>query len=62
MFGNQKPKQPQPFGIQDQQTSNSQQAIPVPYIAGTRKIAVTALSPVYNLRTAPAPNSIPQKK
>lgn len=62
MFGNKTQTQPQPFGLQDQQTSNSQQAVPVAYVAGTRKIAVTAISPVYNLRTAPAPNTIPTKK
>ena len=61
-FGNQQPKQPQPFGIGDQMTSSQQQGIPVAFIAGTRKIAVQAMSKVYNLRVAPAPNTIPQKK
>ena len=62
MFGNQTQKQPQPFGVEDQQTANSQQAVPLPYIAGTRKVAVKAMSPVYNLNTAPAPNQVPTKK
>jgi hypothetical protein len=62
MFGNQTTKQPQPFGVDDQQTSNSQQAVPLPYVAGTRKVAVKAMSPVYNLNTAPAPNQVPTKK
>ena len=62
MFGNQTTKQPKPFGVEDQQTSNSQQAVPLPYVAGTRKVAVKAMSPVYNLHTAPAPNQTPTKK
>jgi len=61
-FGNQQPVQPQPFGIGDQMTSSQQQGIPVAFIAGTRKIAVQAMSKVYNLNAAPAPNSIPRKK
>ena len=60
----QQPKPPvaQPFGVQDQMTANQQQAVPVALVMGTRKIAVKAMSPVYNLRAAPAPNSIPSKK
>ena len=61
-FGNQQPTQPQPFGIGDQMTSSQQQAIPVAFVAGTRKIAVQAMSKVYNLNAQPAPNQIPQKK
>ena len=49
------PPQAQPFGIQDQQTSNQQQAVPVAYIAGTRKVAVKWLTPIYNLNSQPAP-------
>ena len=55
-FGNPQPPTNQPFGIQDQQTSKTQQATPVPYIAGTRKVAVTWITPIYNLYSAPAPN------
>ena len=62
MFGNRTTKQPLPFGVEDQQTSNSQQAVPLPLVAGTRKVTVKAMGPVYNLRTAPAPNQIPTKK
>ena len=62
MMGNPTPPKAQPFGIQDQMTSNSQQAVPVAYIAGTRKIAVKWITPIYNLRSAPAPNQIPGKK
>src|SRR6185437_3123615 len=43
-----------PFGIQDQMVSNTQQGVPLPYVAGTRKVAVTWISPVYNLQAVPA--------
>ncbi len=56
------PPQTQPFGVQDQMTSNQTQAVPVAYVAGTRKIAVKWMTPIYNLRSAPAPNSNPSKK
>jgi len=62
MFGNQQPRKAQPFGIQDQQTSNVQQALPVAYIAGTHKIAVKWITPIYNLRSAQAPDTVPTKK
>jgi hypothetical protein len=52
----------QPFGAQDQMTSSNQQGLPVPYVAGTRKIAIKWMTPIYNLRSAPAPNTIPSKK
>lgn len=63
-FGNSKPPAPttQPFGIQDQMTANNQQATPVAYVAGTRRIAAKWMSPLYNLRAKPAPNKIPSKK
>jgi hypothetical protein len=62
MFQQPKPAQPQPFGVQDQMTASQQQAVPVAFVAGTRKIAVKVMSPVYNLRAAPAPNAMPSKK
>lgn len=43
-----------PFGITDQMTSKNTQAVPVAYVCGTRKIAVTWISPVYNLLAQPA--------
>jgi hypothetical protein len=51
-----------PLGISDQQTSSQQQAVPVAYVCGTRKIAVTWLSPVYNLRAVEAPIQTGGKK
>jgi hypothetical protein len=56
------PAKNQPFGVQDQMTANNQQAVPVAYVAGTRKIAVKWFTPIYNLRSAPAPNQFPGKK
>ena len=56
MMGNSsQPPQAKPFGVQDQMTSNQQQALPVAYVAGTRKVAVKWMTPIYNLRSAPAP-------
>lgn len=51
-----------PFGVQDQMTSAQQQGVPVAYIAGTRKVSAKWMTPIYNLRSAPAPNTIPSKK
>jgi hypothetical protein len=41
---------PDPGNIQGQQLSTNQQGVPVPYVAGTRKIAVTWIGRVYNQR------------
>jgi hypothetical protein len=60
--GNNQPPQQQPFGVQDQMTASSQQALPVAYVAGTRKCSAKWFTPVYNLRTAPAPSNQPRKK
>jgi hypothetical protein len=62
MFGNQSPPQAQPFGVGDQMSISQQQALPVAIFGGTRKIAVKAMSKIYNLYTAPAPNQTPTKK
>ena len=50
-----------PFGVQDQMAANTQQAMPVAYVAGTRKLAAKWMTPIYNLRSAPAPGK-PGKK
>lgn len=58
MFGsNNSNPQTRPFGIQDQQTSSNQQGIPAAYFAGTRKIAATWISQVYNLHAVLAPST-----
>lgn len=41
---------PQPLGIQDQQTANNVMGTPVSWVAGTRNLAATWISPVYNLQ------------
>ncbi len=53
------PPKAQPFGSQDQMTSNQSQALPVAYVAGTRKIAAKWMTPMYNLRAQPAPTNTP---
>ena len=57
------PKQQQnkPFGIEDQMTSRQTQAVPIAYVCGTRKIALTWASRIYNLIILPAQGT-PGKK
>jgi len=43
-------------------TAATNTAAPVRYVAGTRKLAVTWISRIYNLRSVPAPNEKPAKK
>ena len=43
-------------------TAATNTAAPVRYIAGTRKLAVTWVSRIYNLRAVPAPADRPAKK
>ena len=57
LFSTPQPTTAQPFGLQDQMTSAATQAVPLAYLAGTRIIASTWFTPIYNLRVAPAPNS-----
>ncbi|MDB6017659.1 MAG: hypothetical protein JWR19_2148 [Pedosphaera sp.] len=45
---------PAAAGIQGQQLSTNQQAIPVAFVAGTRKIAVNWMCRVYNQRAVEA--------
>ena len=53
LFGgnNSQPPQSKPFGLQDQMTSNQQQAMPVAYLCGTRRIAAKWFTPIYNIRS-----------
>ena len=53
---------PEETGIEDEQVSNSLESVPVPWFCGTRLIAVTWISPVYNQRAEEAPESLPAKK
>jgi len=49
-------------GIEDEQASNSLEAVPVPWFCGTRLLALTWIGPVYNQRADEAPDSLPAKK
>lgn len=42
--------EPEIAGIEDETLSNSQEALPVPVMTGTRKLAVRWISPIYNQR------------
>lgn len=62
-FGNHKPPpEPDTAGIEEEQVSSSQESVPVPFVAGTRKIAVKWISRVYNQKSKPAPAERPGKK
>lgn len=56
------PKQPDRAGLEEDQVSNSQEAVPVPYLAGERKVALRWISRVYNQRAKEAPIERPGKK
>jgi hypothetical protein len=42
--------EPEIAGIEDETMSNSQEAVPLPLHAGTRKITLRWISPIYNQR------------
>lgn len=44
-------QQPEVANIQDQQLSTNQQAVPVPAVWGTRKVALTWIAPILNIYT-----------
>ena len=43
------PKDPDETGLEEESVSSSREAVPVPFLAGERKIAVTWITPVYKL-------------
>lgn len=47
--------------IQEEEVSTHQQAIPVPYFAGTRKIAIRWITPAFNLVAIRAKNTLGKK-
>jgi len=51
-----------PTGVEDEQLSTSQEAVPVPQMAGTRKISLKWISRVYNQHARKAPAERPAKK
>ena len=48
--------------VEDESLSSAREAVPVPYLAGTRKIALRWISPIYNQRAEEAPVERPAKK
>ncbi len=53
---------PEPTAMESESVSTAQEARPLPYIAGERKIAVRWISRVYNQYTREAPQQRPGKK
>ena len=65
MFGRKsavKDPEPTEIGLEDEQVSNAQESLPVPWVFGERRIAVRWISRVYNQRAEEAPISRPGKK
>jgi hypothetical protein len=56
------PKEPNPAGLEEEQFSTATEALPVPYLAGTRKVSLRWISSVYNLFSQNAPEERPAKK
>jgi hypothetical protein len=55
-------EEPDPTGLDDQQLSTSQEAVPLPWLAGERKIAVKWISRIYNQFAREAPVERGSKK
>lgn len=56
------PKTPDRAGLEDDQVSNTQEAVPVPFLFGERKVALRWMSRVYNQRAKEAKLERPAKK
>lgn len=54
--------EPENTGVEDEQFSTANEAIPIPMVFGERLVAVHWLSRVYNQRAVEAPASRPGKK
>lgn len=48
--------------LEDEELATHQETIPVPYIAGTRMVALRWLGPAYDMVTRQAPDDRPGKK
>jgi len=53
---------PKALPVDDEEVSTAPQAVPVPFIAGTRKVAIRWISRTYNQRARVAPAERPGKK
>lgn len=57
-----KPEEVDETTIEDEDLATHQENIPVPYVAGTRRVAVRWLDTALNLITEQAPDERPGKK
>lgn len=48
--------------VGEEEITTHQEAVPVPYMAGTRKVALRWISPAVDLVTVQAPDETPGKK
>ncbi len=62
MKGYNQARDPEPTGVEETEVARVTESVPVPWIVGTRKVAVTWISRVYNIRAKTAPQSRPGKK
>ena len=53
---------PEPEAFDDSEFSTSQETKPLPLVFGTRRVALTWISGVYQQKAEPAPNERPGKK
>lgn len=56
------PKIPEQTGLEQEQLSSAEEAVPLPYVAGTQKIAVKWITNTYGQFTKDAPQERPAKK
>lgn len=57
-----KPEELDETTLEDEELATHQENIPVPFLAGTRRVAVRWLDQALDMRTEQAPDSAPQKK
>lgn len=56
------PVEPEITGLEEESIANTQEATPVPILAGERRVSVVWISRVYNQFTKEAPEERPAKK
>lgn len=49
-------------GIEDEELARAKEGVPIPYLAGTQKIALRWISIIYNQKAVLAPQARPSKK
>ena len=60
--GKKKSKDPDTANVQQDEVSTNQQAISIPLVMGTNKVALRWITPATNQYTVPAPTKRPGKK